>query len=72
MPKGWWILPSVVCGSALWLWGGWAVYEAVQGSGSDVAVAEADVSKTAAPSQMAQNAEATVLAPGVRRGTLWP
>ena len=37
MPNGWWLLPSVVCGSAMWLWGGWTVYQAVQGTSGDVA-----------------------------------
>ena len=32
MPKVWWILPVVVAGLALWLWGGWTVYQVVQGS----------------------------------------
>ena len=72
MPNGWWLLPSVVCGSALWLWGGWTVYEAVQGSGADAPVAEATVGETATPLRMAQSAEAIVLAPGARHGTSRP
>ena len=69
MPKGWWILPSVVCGSALWLWGGWMVYEAVQGSGADAPVAEANVGETATHSLMAQSAEATARGLGAPHGT---
>ena len=69
MPKGWWLLPSVICGSAMWAYGGWAVYKAVQGSAVDQPVAEAADTEAIEQSQTRQADAATAPVPEARHGT---
>ena len=69
MPKGWWLLPSVICGSAMWAYGGWAVYKAVHASAVDQPVAEAADTETTRQPQGQQADAATAPVSGARHGT---
>jgi hypothetical protein len=69
MPKGWWILPSAVCGGAMWVYAGWTVYEALQGSPTQNPTIEAPAPEATPQALIAQEDGTTSRAPRIPPGT---